>query len=172
MDATTSKKPRKSRKGYYERHPGGVLTRRPHGGSRNTKPRAIHIKSGDKSHALMKGHLDARTTLGRAYKKGLLELKSHLSGELSIPQAKLCDQATRLGILSDLCWAELTKPEGVFQDGVPPPAFDAFLRAAKAQRDVLQMLGIQRRAKKVTLSDYLHDAKHTSLPGNDVEKSH
>ncbi len=67
-------KPRKSKKGYKARHPAGVLTRRPHGGARDTKPRAIHIKHAAQSRALMEGRLDGRSLLGRAYKERLAEL--------------------------------------------------------------------------------------------------
>ncbi len=164
MDATTSKKPRKSRKGYYERHPGGVLTRRPHGGARDTKPRAVRVMHASGSKSLLQGRLDGRSLIGRRYKEDLLELKNHLNGAVSAPVAKLCDQAVRLGLLADLSWGEVTQAETLLKDGVPHPAIDVFLKASKNQRDVLTLLGLQRRARDVTLEDVLQGRMDREAP--------
>ncbi len=58
-------------------------------------------------------------------------------------------------MLANLSWAEILKGDGIVKDDRPHPAIDVFLRTAKSQRDVLNLLGIERQIKPVSLSDYL-----------------
>jgi hypothetical protein len=113
------------------------------------------VTNGYRSSALLEAPLDARTIVGKAYKRGLAELKAHLNNDVSVPESKLIDQATRLGLLGDLSWGEIAKTETLTKDGVPHPAIDVFLRASKAQRDVLALLGIKRKTKQANLDDYI-----------------
>jgi hypothetical protein len=121
----------------------------------NAKPKRVHVTNGCRSSALLEAPLDARTIVGKAYKRGLAELKAHLNNDVSVPESKLIDQAVRLGLLGDLSWGEITKAEALTKDGEPIPSINIFLRASKAQRDVLALLGIKRKPKQADLSSYI-----------------
>jgi hypothetical protein len=146
---------KKSKLGYGERHRNSELVRRPVGGRRDNRAVAVYVTSGANSEAIKHGRLDGRSTIGKAYREDLAALKAHLNHDVSVPEAKLCDQAARLGLLCDLSWAEITKEKTLIKAGEPLPCIDIYLRAAKAQRDVLRLLGLRRHAKDVTLSDVL-----------------
>lgn len=146
------------------RHKDGKLVRISPVSARNGKPRKVHITHGGES-ALLRGPLDGRSRLGKLYKAALLELRSHLGGDVTVPQSKLVDQAVRLGLLADLSWADVMQaPEGLVKDGTVNPSVDIFFKTSKHQRDVLGMLGLQRRAKDVTLQDVLDGTAKREAP--------
>ncbi len=148
----------------------GVITRRPIGGRRDTRGRAIHIKMGAESKHFLTGHLDGRTLVGKLYREGLEELKTHLNHDISVPEAKLCDQAVRLGLLSDLSWGEITQVKTLIKGGTPIPAIDVFLKASKRQRDVLALLGIKRKARQVNLDDYIASRGEVYSPSSQPDE--
>lgn len=121
----------------------------------NARPRKVHIVHGGKSGQLMTAQLDGRTRLGKLYKEHVRALEIHLGDDLSPPQARLVDQATRLALLASIAWQEALD-RGVFVNGEPCPALDTFMRAAGQEREVLKLLGIQRPEKEViSLQEYL-----------------
>ncbi len=123
----------------------------------NAQPRRVYLTTGVESVALMQSPIDQRSALGRIYKKRISELQAHLGNDLSVPKQALADQSVRLSILSDLSWGEVMKVDGLIRkDGTPHPSIDIFMKASKHQRDMLGVLGIQRRAKDVTLQDVLN----------------
>jgi hypothetical protein len=80
-----------------------------------------------------------------------------MGGNLTAPQERIADQAVRLSLLEDIAWAELSRARSIITKGGTGlhPAFDAVLRAAKAHRDVLEVVGIQRKEKPIpSLQEY------------------
>lgn len=120
----------------------------------NARPRKVHIVHGGKSGQLMTAELDGRTRLGKQYKQHVEALESHLGGDLTAPQARLVDQATRLGLLAAIAWQEALQC-GVFVDGAPSPAVDTFIKATGQEREVLKLLGLKRISRDITLRDVL-----------------
>lgn len=136
---------------------GGRLVRVKNGASAaNAKPKRVYITHAGGSRALLKDPLDLRSTIGRAHRQFCEELSAHVGGDLSVPQARLIDHASRLRLIATIAWGELWR-RGMFDGkGTPRPALDAFRRAAADERSVLQLLGIERREKPVkTLQDLL-----------------
>jgi len=126
----------------------------------NARPRTVVIKGpGTGSKALMRASLDLRSTVGREYFRRLGELRAHVGGDPSVPEARLLDQAARLGLLVDIAWSALIQARTVLKSSSKNglhPAFEAFRKAATDERAVLQMLGIKRRAKDVpTVQEYI-----------------
>lgn len=117
---------------------------------------AVRFISHGGSRALLREALDRRTSAGKAYAVRLNALAAHLGGHaaLSVPQQALIDQAARLHLLGLFAWAELTRA-GLFAKGLPRPAFDVYRRAAADEREVLRLLGLERRVAEKTLAEYL-----------------
>jgi hypothetical protein len=112
----------------------------------------------DRNRSLLRDPLDRRTRVGRAYLGHIAALRAHVGGEaeLTPPLARLVDQAARLALLSDLCWATLASSGPFSSTGDLVPAFAAYERAAAAEQRTLQLLGLDRRAKIVpSLSDIM-----------------
>lgn len=124
--------------------------------ARNARPRRVSITHGGDSRVLLRDPLDRRTRIGKAYRDHCQALSAHVGGEPTRPQAELIDQAARLALLAKIAWAELFRG-GVFVNGTgqPAPALETWLKAARDQRAVLQLLGLERRSRDVTLSEYL-----------------
>ena len=119
------------------------------------KPKKVHVIHGGNSSALLRQPLDGRTVLGRMYKEHVAVLENHLGNDLTPPQARLVDQASRLALLSTIAWAELIE-KGVFQKGIPAPAVDTFIKASGQERDILKLLGLSAPAKQLpNLTDYI-----------------
>jgi hypothetical protein len=94
----------------------------------------------------------------------MAEFTAHLNGDITAPVAKLIDQAVRLGILANLSWGEITEAGSLLQDGKPIPAIDIYLKVARQQREVLAMLGLQHRAKNISLQDVLQGRVEHASP--------
>jgi hypothetical protein len=76
---------------------------------------------------------------------------------LTRPLETLCHQAARLKVIGAIAWHRL-ETEGVFVGGEPHPALSAFREAARDEREVLRMLGLERREKPVPdLATYLRE---------------
>lgn len=143
MDAAGTKNRRKI--GRVKRPDSAALAR----------PRKIIMVHAGSSAAFRTGVFDGRTKLAKLYKQHVAALEAHLGGDLTPPQSRLVDQAARLALLNELIWGEIDK-QGVFKDGDVRPAVDAYLKATQQERDVLRLLGIERREKLLpTLSEYL-----------------
>jgi hypothetical protein len=116
----------------------------------------VYITHGLGSQALLRDPLDLRTAVGKAYHAHKAMLRSHVGGDPTPPQEKLIDQAARLAVLSDVAWSELARIGRLIKGDALHPAFEAFLKATREQRDVLRLLGLDRRKKDVpSLHDYL-----------------
>ena len=155
QDGTRVKQDLTIRRQQLKRNAKGKLVRRdirkkqPHS-SEIAKPKVKYIGHGGGS-ALLKDPLDRRTRVGKAYKAHKEILAVHVGGDPSTPQVELIDQAARLRILSAIAWAELMRARTLVKNGNVHPAFDAFLKAARDQRAVLEMLGLKRQARDVPL---------------------
>jgi hypothetical protein len=122
----------------------------------NGKPRAVKITHGFRSKALMRDPLHAGTVVGKAHRAYIAALTSDLGGDLSTAERTLVEQVSRLHLIAQLAWNNVAR-EGLFgKSGHARPAYDAFLRTVNNQREILKVLGLQRRAKPVlSLQEYL-----------------
>lgn len=119
------------------------------------RPKKIHVIHGGQSTVLLRKPLDGRTVLGRMYKEHVAALEEHLGNDLTPPQARLVDQASRLALLSTIAWSELVD-NGIFKEGVPVPAVETFIKATSHEREILKLLGLTAPIKQVpALSDYI-----------------
>lgn len=134
--------------------------------AKNARPKKVSITGhGGSSSTLLRDPLDLRTRVGRAYYAEKQGLAIHVGGDPTVPQEKLIDQAARLGVLADIAWGELLRAGMLVIDGKVAPAFEAFIKASRDQRDVLRALGIERRSKPVpTLDDYLRTQRSDTPP--------
>lgn len=144
------------------RHKAGRLVRTSSESAKNARPKVKFVTHGGQS-ALRHAVLDMRTSMGRKYRASLAELKAHVGSDLTVPQAKLIEQATRLSLLSDLAWAEVADAKALITNNTPCAAIDVFLKAARDHRAVLNLLGLERRVKPINLNDYL-EGKATQEP--------
>lgn len=120
----------------------------------NARPRKVAVTHGGKS-ALARAAFDLRTRFGRAYRAHCATLTAHVGGDPTAPQAALIDQAARLRLLGRLAWEELVQG-GAFRNGAPRLAFDAYRKAAADEREVLRLLGVERRQRPIqTIEEYL-----------------
>lgn len=139
------------------RRKDGVLDMRARTSAKNAKPRKILLVGhATTSEALKRGILDLRSRSGKAYRATCEALTLHLGGELSAPQKALVDQAARLRLMTQFAWAELGRTGPFKKTGELVAAYDAYRRAAADEREVLRLLGIERRVKELpSLQDYL-----------------
>lgn len=122
----------------------------------NARSRKVTVLHAGKSRALWEATLDGRSKVGKAVAAEDAVLRAHVGlGALSRPLETLCHQAARLKVIGAIAWHRL-ETEGVFLGGEPHPALSAFREAARDEREVLRLLGLERRAKELpTLAEYL-----------------
>ncbi len=124
----------------------------------NATPKKVVITGhGGASRSLLEDPLDGRSIIGKAYMAYKAALLAHIGGaeKATMPQLTLADQAARFNVLTRIAWGELIR-EGAFKAGALAPAFDAYRRAAGDERDVLRLLGLERRMQPVPdLADYI-----------------
>jgi len=123
----------------------------------NGRPHRIAITHALKSRALLRDPLDQRTVAGKFHREHVAMLTSDLGGDLSTAMATLVDQASRLHLIAKLGWNELVRT-GLFdrKTGEAKPAYDLYLKTTRDERDVLRLLGLERRARPVpSLQTYL-----------------
>lgn len=121
------------------------------------RPKKIMITNGLKSRALLRDPLDQRTVVGKAFRARIDALTSDLGGNLTTAQTTLVDRTCRLSILAQLAWNELARVGVLNKRGDVVAAFDVFLRVVRDERDILRLLGLERRAKPVPdLQEYLN----------------
>src|SRR5262245_38772178 len=113
------------------------------------------------------GKLDKRTSFGRAFEARKREYIAHLGGD------KL--SAMELAIIEDTVWTDfytmaydvyLSGLKSVIRKGRPHPIIDARTRLAAHRRGNLQLLGLKRVAKTLTLDDILSKEDDTPANGN------
>lgn len=105
----------------------------------------------------MKDPFDGRTLMAKKYKATVAALHNHLGNDLTLPEQAIVDQAARFALLCDISWGELIRG-GMFKKGKLSTAFEAWIKASKEQRAVLQLLGLKRKEKPVQdLSAYIED---------------
>jgi len=126
--------------------PARLRTKRPDS-ARLARPKVVFLRHGGGS-ALMRAAFDGRSRLGKQHRAHVEALRAHLGGEPSVPQVALIDQAAKLRLLAQIAWGELMQ-SGAFRRGESRPAFDAFRRAAADEREVLRLLGLERRAGEI-----------------------
>jgi len=122
----------------------------------NAKPKKVRLMAhGGDSASLMQSPLDGRTRLAKKYKATIAAMRAHLGHSLTLPEEQLVEQVARFSLLCDISWRELIRG-GMLQNGQLAPAFVAWEKAAKNQRDIFQMLGLKRRQKEIQdLSNYI-----------------
>lgn len=125
----------------------------------NARTHKVAITTGGQSVNLLRAPLDERTRAGKAYRRHVQTLERHLGGDLTAPQSRLVDQAARLALIAELAWAQI-RDGGVFnKKGDVRPALDAYHKAIREERAILQLLGIERRQKPLPdLQEYI--SKH------------
>lgn len=122
----------------------------------NAKPPAVIVKHGGKA-ALRAKRFDRRTTLYKTKRRVELALLNHIGGadNATLPQAQLCDDASRLYVLSEIAWTEIMQ-NGVFDDdGNVKQAVGAYTNMTREVRELLKLLGLERKEKDITLQDIL-----------------
>lgn len=135
---------------------GGTRVKRPDSAALARPKKVSILGHGGKSQALMRDPLDLRTRVGKAYAAHKQALAAHVGMEPTLPQQALIDQAARLSLLARIAWRELIDKGCFTQNGELRPAYDAFRNAIRDEREVLRLLGIERRQKTVpTLDEYL-----------------
>ena len=112
----------------------------------NARPRKLMVTHALQAGSILRDPLDGRGVLGKAHKARVVALTSDLGGDLSTAMATLVDRASRLHLLVQLAWNELSR-SGPFKEGSPVPAVEAYFRAISHERTTLQMLGLERRAR-------------------------
>lgn len=125
--------------------------------SESNRPKKIRITHALKSRAILRDPLDQRTVAGKLYRAHAAALTSDLGGDLSIAMATLVDQASRLHLIAKLGWNELART-GLFdrKTGEAKPAYELYLKTTRDERDVLRLLGLERRARPMpSLQTYL-----------------
>jgi hypothetical protein len=68
--------------------------------------------------------------------------------------AEVIDQCARLRLLERIAYAEALKT-GVVKNGAVSPAFSAYLQAVARRASLLQVLGLERRQRTLSLHDEL-----------------
>lgn len=120
----------------------------------NACPRKIFPVHAGAAKVLRKGVIDRRGVLGSAFYSELAGLRSHVGGEPSLPQERLTEQGARLHLLEAMAWAEVQGAGRLIRaDGTAHPALDVLLRTMRERREVLKLLGLERRAKPVQTLD-------------------
>jgi hypothetical protein len=76
----------------------------------------------------------------------------------------LIDQAVRYQVLARIAWMHSHRNGNFHPDGNPTGAYDAYLRVTRALREVLAMLGLQRRQIELTLGDILAEEQRNDEP--------
>jgi hypothetical protein len=133
--------------------------------ARNGRPKRICVAHGGASKVLRTGTLHAGSTLGRAYRAEVGALRAHLGEVPTLPQARLIEQGARLHLLASMAWAEvLASGQLIAPGGHAHPAVDILLRTLREQRAVLEMLGVERHARQITLPDILSGAADLPEP--------
>jgi hypothetical protein len=124
--------------------------------AKNGKPRKVYLTTRNRaSLAVLNNPLDLRSALGKRYVSDVISLKSHVGGDPSVIECRLIDQASRLALLMDLAWGEVLASETLVKDNTPVAAIDIFLKCARDHRQVLGLIGVDRRARDITLQDVL-----------------
>lgn len=133
-----------------------VLVKRPDSAG-NARPHKIFPVHAGAAKVLRRGVLDTRGALGKTYRTELSGLTAHVGGDPTLTLARLVEQGARLHLLEAMAWAETQAAPGLIRaDGTPHPAIDVLLRTMRERREVLKLLGIERRQKPVpSLADYL-----------------
>ncbi len=148
-------KNRKSVRGYKARHnPDGSL-RSSNGGARDTRSVKLVVKHGGRLQGkLAHVRLDRRSHHGKLYESTCRSLLAHLAHEPTEAQQIVIDNIGRLRVAADIAWVELMAT-GIKEGTV---AYDAFLKAVRAQHGALELLGLERRCKVMNLQDYIEGA--------------
>ena len=133
---------------------------------KQTRTQKVNVIVGGFSETLRKGVFDQRSAVGKRYTEHKQALIAHLGGDVTVPQQALLEQAARLHLINDVVWTQLYRV-GVFDsEGTVTSGFDAYLKAARELRSVLDVLGIERKQKPVpVLSDYIEGkARGATVP--------
>jgi hypothetical protein len=123
----------------------------------NAMPRKVFPVHAGAAKVLRKGVIDRRGTLGHAFYGELANLRTHIGGDPTLPLARLIEQGAMLHLLQAMAWAEVqTAGRLIRTDGTAHPALDVLLRTMRERREVLKLLGLERRAKPIpSLQEYL-----------------
>lgn len=100
--------------------------------------------------------IDRRTRLGKEDELHQTELTAHVGGEPTVAQRELIVQASWFRILRGIAFAELMEAVEAGQPISQHPALDAIYKAAHQQREALKLLGLDRKAKDISLKDVLN----------------
>jgi hypothetical protein len=144
----------RQRAGYRGERRSAYRGESPHSAA-NAKPKVKYVIHGGAS-ALASDPLDGRTVLARHYRAQLAALLVHVGEDaLTHPRRELVDQGARFALLVRLAWAQVLR-DGVIAEGRMTAAFEAFVKASREHREVLAILGLERRERPApSLDAYL-----------------
>jgi len=122
----------------------------------NAATRRVYLTTGVESRWLRDGLLDRRSAVGKVHAARVEELRAHVGGDPTATQRSLIDQAARLKLLGDICFAELVRVGPLLKNGQPSGPLAGYLKAVREERACLLLLGLERRTRPVPdLSEYL-----------------
>ncbi len=122
----------------------------------NGRAKKIHIVTGAGSRRIWRVPLDGRSVEARIEKAQVDELVAHLGGESEVtaPMMGVIQSVARASALEALAWCDVVR-RGVLIEGQANPVADLLLRAMRAKTSALQMIGLQRVSRELTLGDVL-----------------
>lgn len=159
-----SEPPKKARRG---RPPGKGPKLKPGAG----KARKIYYEntSGISLRVFLEAALDERSVVFQMVAERARAFSSQLGNDLTPAQDRIVQQAARLGVLSDSTWAAVQIKGLLNEEGAQTQAVDSFMKVARAEREALNAIGLERRQKPLpSLGEYLA-TKNVPDAGDDTE---
>jgi len=117
--------------------------------ARNARPKVKYlITGGSPQRSLLTDPLDRRSQVYKIITERIKELREHIGTDITYPLSRVLEQAARLSILVDTAWAAVNR-DGVLHRGEATSAAEAFRKLAAEERQVLAVLGLERRERQV-----------------------
>jgi hypothetical protein len=140
----------------WRRRSGGRMEplKRPDAAMR--KPAKVAIVTGVNSRAV-RGELDQRFAFAKATSTYTEEYRQHVGSDRSVVMDDLCRSAARHKAIMNLALARLMERGPLDTKDNIRAAYEAFRKADADHREVIRLLGIQRREKEIPrLGELLH----------------
>lgn len=147
----------------------GVPKKGPDPSQKQSKPRRIAYTSttGISLRTFLKAALDGRSVVTKMVRERAAVFAAQLGNDMTPAQDRIVQQVARLSILSDSTWAAVQQKGLLNDDGARTNALDTFLKVARAEREALNAIGLERRQKPLPdLGTYLASK---TVPEGDAE---
>ena len=151
----------RDRHGVPKKPKGNVL--------KDGRPRKVFYQSttGISLRRFLKVALDGRSVVTRMVNERASTFSAQLGNDLTPAQDRVVQQVARLGVLADAAWASVLQKGLLNDEGARTNALDTFLKVARAEREALNAIGLERRQKPLpSLGEYLATK---SVPEDDAE---